>query len=101
MDSKSSKVKSFRTSSKPKSEPPITVNTYYEQYKTENMQTVYKDYYPSTDSSREERDLLITKRLEVSKAAKRLEADKKAFTAANHQAAQEREKEGVREYDWA
>ncbi|EXJ74501.1 uncharacterized protein A1O5_02797 [Cladophialophora psammophila CBS 110553] len=95
MDSIFSKVKSLRKSSKSKSEPPIAVNTYYEQYRTENMQTVFKDYYPSTDLSREERDLLITKRLEVSKAAERLEVDKKAFTASNHQAAQERVKAGL------
>ncbi|OAP63976.1 hypothetical protein AYL99_03203 [Fonsecaea erecta] len=95
------KSKGRRTLNNPKSEPPAALSAYYEQYKTQNIQTVYKDYYPSAESSKEETNLLAEKRLEVSKAAERLNTDKKSFTAANRQASQEREDEGVRCYDWA
>ncbi|KIW22711.1 uncharacterized protein PV07_10978 [Cladophialophora immunda] len=101
MDLLPGKLGGRRASNHPKLEPPMAVNIYYEQYKTENIQTVYKDYYPSAESSQEEKDLLMERRLEVSKTAERLDSDKKSFTAANHQAAQERAEEGVRCYDWA
>ncbi|KIX93140.1 uncharacterized protein Z520_11197 [Fonsecaea multimorphosa CBS 102226] len=94
-------LKGRRVPIEPKSEPSTVVSTYFEQYKTENIQTVFKEYYPSAHSSQQEKDLLVKKRLEISKAAERLDADKKSFSAANHQAAQEREEEGVRCYDWA
>ncbi|KAH0829409.1 hypothetical protein AYO21_09749 [Fonsecaea monophora] len=84
-----------------KSDPPVVVTAYYEQYKTENIQTVFRDYFPSEESSQEERDVLLEKRVEISRKAERLQADKRAFSAANQQASKERLGQGVRCYDWA
>ncbi|EXJ56478.1 hypothetical protein A1O7_06822 [Cladophialophora yegresii CBS 114405] len=80
---------------------PAPIEDFYSQYKTSNMQAIYKDLYPSPGSDPAEEDALVQKRMEVAKSAPGLEQQKKSFTAVNERAAQEREEAGVKARDFA
>ncbi|KIW64944.1 hypothetical protein PV04_07244 [Phialophora macrospora] len=79
--------------------PPIEES--YLQYKTSNIRVIYRDLYPLPGSDPADSDALVQKRMEVAKSAAALEGEKKAFTAVNARAAQEREEAGVKMRDFA
>ncbi|KAJ9615226.1 hypothetical protein H2200_001300 [Cladophialophora chaetospira] len=82
-------------------EAPVTVDNMYEQYRTTNLVKVFKDLYPAPDSTQEEKDALMEKRMEVAKSAKGLQQEKKLFTLENETAAKQLEEAGVKIRDFA
>lgn len=103
MDSMISRIRRNKAQAIVEPQASTTIDKSYEQYKTYNLQEVYKDLYPLESSTPEERQLLMMKRMEVSKSksAHGLAVMKRSFTAANEQAVQDREAAGIVSHDWA
>lgn len=80
---------------------PAAIDNAHRQYRASNMTIVFKDLCPISDSTQEEKDTLLNERMEVAKAAKAFQRQKKSFTVENKNPAKQRYEAGVKGYDFA